>query len=196
MRVACILAAALSAVVLTACGVEDEVADEPKAQATTIEVTDGETRIYKGIGYSFMYPAALQVAPGEFLADTGGELEEVFMWAGEIDFVAVILYPIRASVTADTIDEHRPSIDAFYEGLVEEAEGTIETGPIDVTIAGMPGLQYIGTTRTPLHSVARTKTTLLFNGRRELYVECQWTRKHAREIRQACDLVLGTLERN
>ncbi len=154
----------------------------------------GNTKVVEKQGYSFEHPASVEPGPGEFLEETEGELDRTLLFAGDYDVVAVIVYSLPVEITEANFEEYKDAYDAEYDKLVKSADGTTETGPEDVEIDGLPGIQYTGTTATPDGPRAQTRTTIFFDGDRQYYVECQWTQGGEQKIGSACDAVLESFD--
>lgn len=193
MRLLGLIAVLVGLVVAAGCGGEDTAEPQATESAAPTEAQPGNTLV-KGDGYTFEYPEKLEPSEVEFLENSPGEIEQNALFAGDFDLVAVILYELEPSVEPDEVEEYTKAYDSSYRELVRNTKGTIASGPAEIELDGIPGLRYTGTTGLKGGGTAETKTTILFDGDVQYYFECQWTPKHARTIKQACDVVLDTFD--
>jgi hypothetical protein len=126
------------------------------------------------------------------VATTSGEaLWTAAVSADTYDLVIVEAYSVNQEVTADNLDAAEPQVTAFFEQLFGQMDGALESGPADVTLAGLPGLEYAGngtSDGTPIES----RIIVAFDGTTEYFINCQHTAEGSAEINQGCDQIVDT----
>jgi hypothetical protein len=166
------------------------------AAVVGIVVSNAEDNTYRAHGVSFEYPAGWQEVSGrgtpEVEASERDELWTVAVGFGEGDVVTVTAYRLTRRVTANNLDAATAGVTSFVRRLSEQTGGTVQGGPVERTVAGMPGLRYRGEwvkeDGTPLDS------TLMFayDGTAEYFIDCRHGQERAAEIEQGCDQILRT----
>jgi hypothetical protein len=163
-----------------------------------IVVSNAEDNTYLAHGVSFEYPAGWQDVTGEVPsrveADERDELWTVAVGFGDGDVVTVTAYRLTMRVTANNLEAATAGVTAFVRRLSEQTGGTVQSGPVERTVAGMPGLRYRGEwvkeDGTPLDS------TLMFayDGTAEYFIDCRHGQERAADIEQGCDQILRTFK--
>lgn len=156
--------------------------------------TAGEgANTFRAHGVTFQYPDGWQDTTDDFsVATTSGEaLWTAAVSADTYDLVIVEAYSVNQEVTADNLDAAEPEVTAFFEQLFGQMDGALESGPEDVTLARLPGLEYTGrgaSDGTPIES----RIIVAFDGSTEYFINCQHTEEGAAEINQGCDQIVNT----
>ena len=139
---------------------------------------------------SFKYPGEFEFADDISLntqvgGDPDGESKGVRL--DEENGIVLQQFTLTAEVTASNLERVKPELD----GVVGQAARSAVSGK-RVTAAGLPGYLYV--VDVPKPAGARSRLTILFDGRREYTINCQFTKSRRREIERACRRALGTLE--
>jgi hypothetical protein len=155
---------------------------------------DGGDKTFEGEGYSFTYPEDWRdrTEDIEFSAQAGSEptTSEVVLAPGDRpDVVIVQVGPTSPSITEDNIDELEEEIARVVESGFQQADGQLTAGPTRVTVAGLPPIRLEGTSVTPAGDSVRSRLTLIYDGRNQYAVNCQFTPEGAEEMKRGCDQV-------
>jgi hypothetical protein len=148
---------------------------------------------FRAHGVTFQYPGGWQDTTDDFnVATTSGEaLWTAAVSADTYDLVIVEAYSVNQEVTAENLGGAEPEVTAFFEQLFGQMDGALERGPEDITLAGLPGLEYTGrgaSDGTPIES----RIIVAFDGSTEYFINCQHTEEGAAEINQGCDQIVNT----
>jgi hypothetical protein len=159
----------------------------------------GGDKTFDGDGYSFTYPGDWRDQTGkvEFSAQAGSEplTSQVALAPGEgQDFVFVQVGPASPSITEDNIDQLKDEITRVVESLFQQAEGQLTAGPTRVTVGGLPALRFEGTGIASGGVSVRSRLTLIYDGRNQYAVNCQFTPDGAEEIERGCDEILSSFQ--
>jgi uncharacterized RDD family membrane protein YckC len=148
---------------------------------------------YRGNGVSFDYPAGWEEGTHESLVETGSadELWEVAFGLDNASYVSVTAYRLNKPVTAVNLDALKPEFEEVVRELFEQADGTVQAGPEDITAAGRPGLRFQATGTLEGTSFESTIVFIL-DGRTEYYLHCQRTAEWAEEIERGCEQIVRT----
>jgi PsbP len=159
---------------------------------------DGD-KTFEGDGFSFAYPGGWSET-GEFesKAQAGSESpgSQVAVAPGEEgqDLVLVQVGPTSPSITEDNIDELEGEIARQVESLFQQAEGQVTDGPTRVTAGGLPALGFEATSITSDGVSVESRLTLIYDGRNQYAVNCQFTPEGATEIERGCDQILSSFQ--
>jgi hypothetical protein len=168
------------------------------AVVVPIAVSSDEDNTYRAHGVSFEYPAGWQEITGDARSEVeAGDRDELWTAAfgiGEADVVAVTTHRLTMRVTADNLDAATEGVTSFVRRLSEQTGGTVQDGPVEITIAGMPGLRYRGEWANENGTPLESTLMFAFDGTAEYFIECRRSRERAAEIEQGCDQVLRTFE--
>jgi hypothetical protein len=78
--------------------------------------------------------------------------------------------------------------------LSEQTGGTVQDGPVEITIAGMPGLRYRGEWATEDGTPVDSTLMFAFDGTAEYFIDCRHGQERAADIERGCDQILRTFE--
>jgi hypothetical protein len=156
----------------------------------------GNDKTFEGEGYSFSYPGGWEQREGSgAAAEVGNAVSSVaFAPAQGANGLTVTVYRLQVVVTEENVDSLRAEVAAVTEQIFREAGGRVTAGPNRVTIAGHPGFSAKGTGMTPAGNRVESQVTLIFDGKSEYFLNCQFTADQAEEIQQGCRKVLESLE--
>jgi hypothetical protein len=163
---------------------------------TSTGESEGGDKTFTGKGYSFTYPEDWRdrTAELETSAEAGSlpSTSQVAVAPGqEADLVLVEAGPTSPGVTEDNIDEVAAEIARIVESGFQGADGRMISGPTRVTVGGLPSLRFEGTSVTPQRVDVRSRLTLIYDGRNQYAVNCQFTPSGADEILAGCDQILA-----
>jgi PsbP-like protein len=190
----------LACLTVTACGGSNDTdASGEDTDASDEGGSGDEDKTFEGDGYSFTYPADWSEKTGEIeaRAQAGSEqaTSEVAVAPGEgQDLVLVEVGPTSPSITEDNIDHLEEEIARLVESLFQQGAGQVTAGPNRVTVAGLPALRFEGTGVTSDDVSVRSRLTLIYDGRNQFAVNCQFTPEGAEEIERGCDQILGSFQ--
>jgi hypothetical protein len=144
-----------------------------------------------GFAITFEYPEGFEESDDVTINQQQGSQSEESLAVGldRDNGIIVQRYKLKRSIDRSTLDLAKEEFDALVTGLSPDAaQGQT------AEIAGFPALRY---SEVPVRSVERGQSRLvvLFDGRTEYLINCQSTPEKRREINEACDLAVDTLER-
>lgn len=148
----------------------------------------GGAQTYQGHGVSFDYPAGwLEASPH------GGSRAGNLLWTTSVrpgaqhELIVVEGYRLNIAVTAQNIGAYASSM----AGLLQRAGATVHGSPQEITMGGLPALQFHATGvtgRSPFQSMI----VFAFHGTTEYFVNCQYAPALATGAQQACHQVVST----
>jgi hypothetical protein len=98
--------------------------------------------------------------------------------------------PITAEYP-ENLDAAKAQSDEVVREWFEQNGGTVEAGPEEITVAGMPGLRFRATGTLAGTSFEST-IVFIFDGATEYNVNCQATAEWAEEIESGCEQIVRT----
>ena len=161
--------------------------------------SDGEeqaTKTYSEHGIAFDYPDGWEEFPAEAAATSTGSNE---VWSTTIgpdrtNLVNVTAYQLNLEVTSANLEDIETELDDVIQSVVDQAGGTITSGPIGSEIASYPAYVYewegVEVDGEPKDSSAY----FVFVNDTEYFFNCQFSDEAAGEVREGCDLILDTFE--
>jgi hypothetical protein len=154
---------------------------------------DEGAQTYHGNGVSFDYPAGWEEGTRGTAAETGDadEVWEVAFVLDSASVVSVTAYRMNMPVTAENLDAAKAEVDESVRELFEQEGGTVQAGPEEITVAGMPGLRFRATGTLGGTSFEST-LVFIFDGATEYYLNCQATAGWAEEIERGCEQIVRT----
>jgi uncharacterized RDD family membrane protein YckC len=158
-----------------------------------VSYQDTAAQTYHGHGVSFDYPAEWEEGTRGTAAEVGTaeEIWEVAFGLDSTSYVSVTAYRMNMPVTAENLDATTAQLDEGVRELFEQLGGTVEAAPEEITVAGMPGLQFRGTGTlegTPFESTL----VFIFDGTTEYNLNCQATPGWAEDIERGCEQIMRT----
>lgn len=152
-----------------------------------------ESNTYLGNGVTFDYPAGWIEGSGEMAASSaGGEtLWSTAVGLAERDLVTIQVYRLKVPVTAQNLDAVTPELEQLVRQLAAQLGGSVQRGPDDETVAGMPGVRFEVTAAV---AGIPFQSTLIFAfaDTIEYFINCQRTAENADELGQGCDQIMRT----
>lgn len=148
-------------------------------------------KTFEGEGYSFNYPAKWNERSFHLGVEEGPAASLVALGpGGHDDGLLVGVYELDFSITERNIDQFA---EETAENVKEAFQGRISEGPTLATVAGRPAfcleLSFENAGGQPLQS----RMVFVFDGRTEYFLNFQFTRQRADEVRRGCERVVNTL---
>jgi hypothetical protein len=149
------------------------------------------TRSYRAHGVFFAYPAALREGP---LAGTVGNGPRV--WAASFaldakDFIGIGADRLSAPVTAARLAAFTAAASKAARRFFGQVSGVLQAGPRQITVGGLPALQFRGATTSQGIAINIT-LVFAFDHTTEYFLSCAHTRPGAGQMERACGQVLRT----
>ena len=154
------------------------------------------SQTYSEHGIAFDYPEDWEEFPAEAAATSTGSNE---IWSTTIgpdrtNLVNVTAYQLNLEVTSENLDDIETELDDVIQSVVDQAGGSITSGPIGSEVAGYPAYVYewegVEVDDEPKDSSAY----FVFVNDTEYFFNCQFSDETAAEVREGCDLILDTFE--
>jgi hypothetical protein len=146
--------------------------------------------------HSFEYPEGWSELEAEFVAEAPNNTSSVSVGPEEtgVNLVTVGTFKVPVEVNADNLEEYRDQITAGVEQLFTQAEGSIEEGPIPITVGGLSGYRFEGTSTTPIEGEgeAHTRSIQVYDGKTGYFINCQYAPDAQEEILAGCQQVVDS----
>src|ERR1022692_672773 len=147
---------------------------------------------YRGHGVSFSYPAGWQ-SESASSSDGGGTRlwQTAFDSATGTGLVWIGAYEMDSAVVAGNLGLAAPQVTRQVRSRAEHGGGTVQAGPRQIKVDGLPSLR---SRVTGLSDGTPVETTLvvIFDGTTEYTVACSYFHSGAAEAQAACGQVLST----
>ncbi|HKA69943.1 MAG TPA: RDD family protein [Actinomycetes bacterium] len=152
-----------------------------------------EISTYQGNGVSFDYPAGWRQGSGETGASSGGAdtLWSTAVGVADRDLVTIQVYPLNVPVTEQNLDAVKPELEQLVGQLAAQLDGSVRSGPDEVTMAGLPGVRF-EVTGTVDGISFQSLLVFAFADATEYFINCQHTDENADEIGQGCEQIMRT----
>jgi hypothetical protein len=163
------------------------------AAASGTPVATGGSQTFNGHGVSFQYPADWK--PFTVSGTSASQGNQVWSESFGIDsgnFVTVSQYTVGLAITPSNIDQHSSELTTQIQNLFTQAGGSMQSGPVKLTMGGFPALGYSGTAVNPQAMSVKTKIVLAFNGTTEYFVNCQSTGTDTSALDAGCQQIVTT----
>ncbi len=146
--------------------------------------------------HSFEYPEDWSELEAEFVAEAPNNTASISVGPEEtgVNLVTVGSFEVPVEVNADNIEDYRDDITAGVEQLFTQAEGSIEEGPIPITVGGLSGYRFEGTSTTPVEGEGEvhTRSIQVYNGTTGFFINCQYAPDAQEEILAGCQQVVDS----
>jgi hypothetical protein len=161
---------------------------------------EGGDKTFDGDGYSCTYPGEWsdQTGNAEFSAQAGTEPQssQVVLAPRDEgqDLVVIEVGPASPSITEDNIAQLTDEIARVVESLFQKGNGRLTAGPTRVNVGGLPALRFEGTGVTRQGVQIGSRLTLVYDGRNQYAVNCQFTPEGANTVKRGCDQILDSFK--
>lgn len=171
---------------------------------------------YSDHGVSFSYPTAWLHVPGDFQVQSGSELWSEFFGPAPAptpppatdpaqpqppapatplvlpDVVAVAAYRTNVSITKKNLPRYKQAIQLLVTQLVTRANGKVLSGPVRLTMGGMPGYRFEATAALTDGTLTESRLVLVFRKKTEYFLNCQHVQNGplTAEIEGGCDQLM------
>lgn len=179
----------LVAVLGAACGGNS---DEPTVTSENDNDEAEAAATYDDNGVTFEYPSDWDEFPAEASATTTGSNE---LWSATVgpdktNLVNITTYQLNIAVTEENLDSIEAELDGVIQGVVDQAGGTITSGPEATDVAGFPAYTYTWEGVEVDGEPKDSSAYFLFNGEIEYFFNCQFSEETAEEVQTGCDQIL------
>jgi len=168
----------------------------PVATATgsSTPVAGGTSTTFNGHGVSFQYPASWQSLQ---LDTSGASSQGTPIWTETFgpdtaNFATVAQYTQAVAITPSNIDQHSAEITTQIQNLFSQAGGSMQSGPVKLTMAGFPALGYSGTAVNSDATSVKNRLVLAYNNTTEYLVDCQSTGTDTTAFDAGCNQIVTT----
>jgi hypothetical protein len=90
------------------------------------------------------------------------------------------------------VEQYKEDIAASVAQLFEGIDGTVESGPVAVTVGGLPGYRLEAANSTPRGERVHTRFFQLCDGTTATSSPVQWMPEVAEEVGQGCEQIQST----
>jgi hypothetical protein len=97
-------------------------------------------------------------------------------------------------ITESNIDEVSAQFAGEVDQLFRQAQGRLTKGPTRLTVGGLPALRLEGSAVAPGGVRVRSQVTVVFDGRTQYFLSCQFTPEGAEEMQRACNQVVSSFQ--
>jgi hypothetical protein len=148
---------------------------------------------FAGDGISFRYPQGWsELTLSGTSASSGSQLWNETVGMDGVNFVSVSGYLINISITTNNIGEQKDNIGRQIAVLFTKAGGSLESGPTDESLAGLPGLGFTGTALNPSGQSVSSRLVLAFDRTTEYFVNCQYDSSGQSALLAGCDQIVNS----
>ena len=165
------------------------------AAAVLLSGCDDSVNSFEGHGISFDYPGDWDEAEETSTAVSSGNQRwsESFGIDGN-NFVTVTEYEVNIEVGDENISELEQEIGQTIEDLTQQAGGSVDEGPSEVTMGGLPGFRFELSGVEAEGGTVDSSIVLAFDGTTEYFLNCQFTDEHSDEIDEGCTQIIDSFE--
>jgi hypothetical protein len=185
--------------------------------AATARAADQPPNTFKGHGISFKYPTSWTEIPATFEIQIGAPL-----WTESIGpaapvappapadpsqpqppatpqpdqthrpLVTLAAYHLSVSVTPKNIGRYKQSIAAAAAQLAAQAHGRVESGPVRIKMARLPGYRFQITATFTDGAQIRSRIVYVFRKKTEYFLNCEYLQDDplAAEVETGCTQIM------
>ena len=153
----------------------------------------GGDKTFKGDGFSFTYPgnwedsdfdaqfgeqattAALSPEAGANIMLVGAGRQDALVTEANID--------VLSDVYAEQVDQQ-----------ARQLKGQVTSGPSRMTVGGLPALSFEVSAVNQSGTRTQSQLLLIFDGRTQYFLNCQYTPSGADEMKQGCDQAVESFQ--
>jgi len=182
--------------------------------AATAHAADPAPKTFKGHGLSFKYPGSWSEVPATFVAQIGHAL-----WTESIgpepqptspdpsqpqqtpapqpeashrSMVTLAAYHLSVAISPKNIARYKQAITAATAQLAAQLHGRLESGPVRVNVAHMPGYRFELVATLSDGTPIRSRVVYIFKKQTEYFLNCQHPQDDplSADIETGCSLVM------
>jgi hypothetical protein len=146
--------------------------------------------------HSFEYPEGWSELEAEFIAEAPNNTASVSVGPEEtgVNLVTVGSFDVPVEVNGENLEQFRDDITTGVEQLFTQADGSIEEGPIPITVGGLEGYRFEGTSTTPIEGggEVHTRSIQVYDGRTGFFINCQYAPDSEEEILAGCQQIVDS----
>ena len=146
--------------------------------------------------HSFEYPEGWSELEAQFVAEAPNNTDSVSVGPEEtgVNLVTVGSFDVPVEVTSENLEQFRDDISAGVEQLFTQADGSIEEGPFPITVGGLDGYRFEGTSVTPVEDggEVHTRSIQVYDGRTGFFINCQYAPGAQEEILAGCQQIVDS----
>lgn len=156
----------------------------------------GGGNTYDKNGVAFQYPSNWQeLTPASTSAQTGNEAWSATFGPGTGQNVVVVTaYALNLEINAGNVDKVKSEVASTLGNIAKAAGGSFNGSLTPTTMGGFPGFQadisVAGTSGESLQS----SVVVVFNGKTEYFVNCQYDSSSKSDVLAACDQIKGSFK--
>lgn len=145
---------------------------------------------------TFDYPEEWEEFDANAAASSMGsnELWDATVGPDDTNLVNITAYKLNVEVTEDNLADIEAELDGVIGQVVEQAGGSIASGPTATTLAGFPAYEYEWNDVDVDGEPKDSRAIFMFNGDLEYFMNCQYSDESEEEILAGCELILETFE--
>ena len=180
--------------VAAACGGSDGGGAEDTAGEDGGEETAVNT--YSENSVTFDYPEEWQEFSADAAASSMGsnELWDTTVGPDDTNLVNITAYQLNIEVTDENIADIEAELDGVIQQVVDQAGGTVASGPTQTTLAGFPAYEYEWSGVQVDGEAKDSRAVFLFDGDVEYFMNCQYSTETEEDVLAGCQLILDTFE--
>lgn len=165
------------------------------AATVVLSGCDDPDNSFEGHGISFAYPGDWNEAEEKSTAVSSGNQRwsESFGIDGN-NFVTLTEYEVNIEVGEENISDLEREIGQTIEELTQQAGGSVDDGPSEVTMGGLPGFRFELSGVEAEGGTVDSSIVLVFDGTKEYFLNCQFTDEHSDEIDEGCTQIIDSFE--
>jgi PsbP len=154
---------------------------------------DGGDKTFEGDGFSFTYPGEWRKS--DFDVQFGQPVTtDAFAPAEGADVLLVGVGHLNAPVTEQNIEGLSHEFAAQIDHQSRQLKGRITNGPSRTTVGGLPALSFGVSAVNKSGTRTQSRLILVFDGRTQYFLNCQYTPSGAEEMKSGCDLVVESFQ--
>jgi hypothetical protein len=153
----------------------------------------GDNRVEEDT-HSFTYPEGWDELDADFIAEAPNNLSSVSVGPEPtgVNLVTVGSFRVAVSITRSNLDQYRDEITDGVEQLFTQADGSVEEGPIPITVGGLDGYRFEGTSAVPAEDAenVHTRSIQVYDGMTGFFINCQYAPDAETDILAGCEQVV------
>jgi hypothetical protein len=154
-------------------------------------------KAFEGDGYSFNYPGGWVERTGiESSSGSGGGVGGVNIGPPEgADLLYIGTSGLDIAITQGNIAQYSDDLTAFVDDVFRQAEGQVTSAvPHLATVAGLPAIRLEATAINVDGVETKSHVVLVYDGKTEYFLNCQYTPDGVEEMTAGCDKVVASFQ--